>query len=234
MLCFPCSRIALKNDNALGPQSHGVGPCSGGWLMTSRKSALQSTRSTATCPALRRCPATAGVRWTRRDRQRWMNLCVERRTIIEVEQVFQGVRVCVARRQVVRSEEATLDQRQEGGVVRYLVRHVMRFRERGHHEQRDTDAQLIERGTGGGERFSGIEIGTELSLNRLALGAVQPLTRLRAYGWVGRIGALPRLYPVRGTYTALRSGRWCDVVIKATVLVIGDEDDRVAPVWTLA
>src|SRR5215468_12476347 len=45
----------VENDNALGPQSHGVGPCSGGWL-TSRKSALQSTRSTATCPALRRCP----------------------------------------------------------------------------------------------------------------------------------------------------------------------------------
>jgi hypothetical protein len=45
----------VENDNALGPQSHGVGPCSGGWL-TSRKSALQSTRSTATCPALRGCP----------------------------------------------------------------------------------------------------------------------------------------------------------------------------------
>src|SRR5262249_54810359 len=39
----------------LGPQSHGVGPYSEGWL-TSRKSALQSTRSTATCPALRGCP----------------------------------------------------------------------------------------------------------------------------------------------------------------------------------
>src|SRR4029453_8708270 len=45
----------VENDNALGPQSHGVGPCSGGGL-TSRKSALQSTRSTATCPALRGCP----------------------------------------------------------------------------------------------------------------------------------------------------------------------------------
>src|SRR5262252_379731 len=44
----------VENDNTLGPQSHGVGPCSGGWL-TSRKSALQSTRSTATCPALRGC-----------------------------------------------------------------------------------------------------------------------------------------------------------------------------------
>src|SRR5262245_53686037 len=45
----------LENDNAFGPQSHRVGPCSEGWL-TSRKSALQSTRSTATCPALRGCP----------------------------------------------------------------------------------------------------------------------------------------------------------------------------------
>src|SRR5688500_9419088 len=45
----------VENDNALGPQSHGVGPCSGGWL-TSRKSALQSTRSTPTCPALRGYP----------------------------------------------------------------------------------------------------------------------------------------------------------------------------------
>src|SRR5262245_25592157 len=48
----------VENDNALGPQSHGVGPYSEGWL-TSRKSALQSTRSTATCPALRGCPLVA-------------------------------------------------------------------------------------------------------------------------------------------------------------------------------
>src|ERR687887_2337359 len=32
----------VENDNALGPQSHGVGPCSEGWL-TLCKSALQST-----------------------------------------------------------------------------------------------------------------------------------------------------------------------------------------------
>src|SRR5215470_12352345 len=52
---LPVLTNRVENDNALDPQSHGVGPCSGGWL-TSRKSALQSTRSTATCPALRRCP----------------------------------------------------------------------------------------------------------------------------------------------------------------------------------
>src|SRR5687767_2083054 len=46
----------VENDNALGPQSHGVSPCSEGWLKSWRKSALQSTRSTATCPALRGCP----------------------------------------------------------------------------------------------------------------------------------------------------------------------------------
>jgi hypothetical protein len=44
----------LENDNAFGPQSHGVGPCSEGWLKSWLKSALQSTRSTADCPALRR------------------------------------------------------------------------------------------------------------------------------------------------------------------------------------
>src|SRR5215472_13968329 len=48
----------VENDNALGPQSHGVGPCSEGWL-TLKKSALQSTRSTAGCPALRGCPRMA-------------------------------------------------------------------------------------------------------------------------------------------------------------------------------
>src|SRR5262249_4214773 len=42
----------VENDNTLGPQSHGAGPCSGGWR-TSRTSALQSTGSPATCPALR-------------------------------------------------------------------------------------------------------------------------------------------------------------------------------------
>src|SRR5262245_44321690 len=46
----------LENDNAFGPPSHGVGPCSEGWLKSWLKSALQSTRSTADCPALRRYP----------------------------------------------------------------------------------------------------------------------------------------------------------------------------------
>src|SRR5215471_2001068 len=45
----------VENDNTLGPQSHGVGPYSEGWLKL-EKSALQSTRSTAGCPALRGCP----------------------------------------------------------------------------------------------------------------------------------------------------------------------------------
>src|SRR4029453_6180858 len=54
---LPVCTNRVENDNTLGPQSHGVGPYSGGWL-TSRKSALQSTRSTATCPALRGWPLT--------------------------------------------------------------------------------------------------------------------------------------------------------------------------------
>src|SRR5262252_7563901 len=48
----------VDNDNAFGPPSHGVGPCSEGWLTSRRKLALQSTRSTATCPALRGTPTT--------------------------------------------------------------------------------------------------------------------------------------------------------------------------------
>src|SRR6266699_2462814 len=55
---LPVLTNRIENNNALGPQSHGVGPSSGGWL-TSRKSALQSTRSTATCPALRGWPSRA-------------------------------------------------------------------------------------------------------------------------------------------------------------------------------
>jgi hypothetical protein len=47
----------VENDNTFGPQSHGVGPCSEGWLKL-EKSALQSTRSTAGCPALRGCPVS--------------------------------------------------------------------------------------------------------------------------------------------------------------------------------
>src|SRR5262249_29296296 len=39
-------------DNALAPQSHGVGPCSGGLLKSWMKSVPQSTRSTTGCPAL--------------------------------------------------------------------------------------------------------------------------------------------------------------------------------------
>src|SRR5215468_10736691 len=47
----------VENDNAFAPQSHSVGPCSAGWLKSWLKSALQSTRSTAGCPALRGCPS---------------------------------------------------------------------------------------------------------------------------------------------------------------------------------
>src|SRR6516162_5335672 len=46
----------VENNNAFAPQSHGVGPCSEGWLTSRRKLALQSMRSTATCPALRETP----------------------------------------------------------------------------------------------------------------------------------------------------------------------------------
>ena len=47
----------VDNDNAFAPQSHGVGPCSEGWLKSWLKSVLQSTRSTTSCPALGGCPA---------------------------------------------------------------------------------------------------------------------------------------------------------------------------------
>src|SRR5499427_6534236 len=56
----------VENDNTLGPQSHRVGPCSEGWLTSRRKSALQSTRSTAICPALRGCPSHPHWLGTRR------------------------------------------------------------------------------------------------------------------------------------------------------------------------
>src|SRR5215471_18410893 len=57
----------VENDNTLGPHSHGVGPCSEGRLTSRRKSALQSTRSTAICPALRGCPSppSGSARWSR-------------------------------------------------------------------------------------------------------------------------------------------------------------------------
>jgi hypothetical protein len=51
----------VENENTFGPQSHGVGPCSEGWLKSWRKSVLQSTRSTTGCPALGEYPAM-GIR----------------------------------------------------------------------------------------------------------------------------------------------------------------------------
>src|SRR5262249_50650684 len=46
----------VENDQALGPQSHGGGPCSEGWLKLCLKSALQSTRPTTQFPALETWP----------------------------------------------------------------------------------------------------------------------------------------------------------------------------------
>src|SRR5262249_48382608 len=51
----------VENDQALGPQSHGGGPCSEGWLKLCLKSALQSTRSTTHCPALETWPEVASI-----------------------------------------------------------------------------------------------------------------------------------------------------------------------------
>ena len=48
----------VENDNTLAPKSHGVGPCSEGWLKW-ENSTLQSTRSTTGCPALGGCPKLA-------------------------------------------------------------------------------------------------------------------------------------------------------------------------------
>src|SRR2546423_14040110 len=55
----------VENNNAFGPQSHGVGPCSEGWLKSWLKSVLQSTRSTTGCPALGGYPegASPNSRW---------------------------------------------------------------------------------------------------------------------------------------------------------------------------
>ena len=51
----------VENANALGPQSHRVGPCSEGWLKSWKKLALQNTRSTTGCPGLGGCPKVSAV-----------------------------------------------------------------------------------------------------------------------------------------------------------------------------
>src|SRR5215471_20237062 len=58
----------VENANALGPQSHRVGPCSEGWLKSWKKSALQSTRSTTGCPALGAYPL---FRWRKNRKERY-------------------------------------------------------------------------------------------------------------------------------------------------------------------
>src|SRR5215471_1022222 len=58
---LPVLTNRVENTTAFSPQSHGVGPCSEGWLKSWLKSALQSTRSTATCPALRRYPLSMAI-----------------------------------------------------------------------------------------------------------------------------------------------------------------------------
>jgi hypothetical protein len=122
--------------------------------------------------------------------------------VVEVEQIFQRVRMRVACCQVwrlflvilsvrIRTEEAALDQCQEGSVVGHPVRYIVWFREGRDGDQGDADTQLIEGGTVGWERSGGAAIGTELGLNNPALSAVQPTAWRLACRRVGRIGALP-------------------------------------------
>src|SRR4029450_1906531 len=65
----------VENANALGPQSHRVGPCSEGWLKSWKKSPLQNTRSTTGCPGLGGCPASRRQSPSREQRcLRWSDV----------------------------------------------------------------------------------------------------------------------------------------------------------------
>jgi transposase-like protein len=61
---LPLFTNRVENENTFGPQSHGVGPCSEGWLKSWQKSALQSKRSTTDCPALGGYPNTREGFWS--------------------------------------------------------------------------------------------------------------------------------------------------------------------------
>src|ERR1035437_1202127 len=156
--------------------------------------------------------------------------------MIEVEHVLQPSGVLIAQRQMrTVGEEALFDEGQHRGVIADHVRDVMRLREGRDHDERNPEAELIEigalrrvwRGFWSECRADGLDV---------ALAEVA----LRATAWqqarrrTGQVFAQTRIDAVGIEGSALRGGRRRYVIIESAVLVVGQEDDRVLPVGSVA
>src|ERR1035437_950405 len=162
---------------------------------------------------------------------------IKRRRMIEVEHVLQPIGVLIAQRQMrTFGEEALLDEGQHRGVIAHRVRDVVRLRKRRYHDERNAESELIEiralrRVWRGFWSEKCRADGGDVALAELAL---------RASAWqqarrrIGQVFAQARIDAVGIEGSTLRGGRRRYVIIKSTVLVVGQEDDRVLPVGSLA
>ena len=85
-----------------------------------------------------------------RRRRCLTNWCIQRRRMIEVEQILQRIgkliAACEVQSYVINRQKAALDQRQQRRMIADAVRDVAGFRERGNCNEWKTGTQLIEIG----------------------------------------------------------------------------------------
>src|SRR5882762_739315 len=197
-----------------------------------------SRRLRALSPTLRYRSARRGG-----DRRR-RYLGLRGRCPVEVEQVLERRGVSVAPGQVqaplavlvlllvlavAAAQEPLLDERQHRGVVRHLVRDVAGPRKRRYGNEGHPEPELIEVGAERRVRSGRGEAGADGRRLELAYDALLPAAGALARRRARCVGALARIDAVRIARSALsRPGRR-DVIVEATVLVVGEEEDRVLP-----
>src|SRR5689334_12247981 len=122
--------------------------------------------------------------------------------------------------------EPPLDKRKNRGVVANRMRHVSRSREWRDNYKGHPDAILIEAVDA---LFSGQSLRAKQLLVIRAVGALRTITENLGVGRVGEIRAFSRRNAVRRD-----RGRRGDVIVETTMLVVGPDNYRVAPVRSAA
>src|SRR5215472_13424445 len=139
------------------------------------------------------------------------------------------VAIAVLRLYAGRGHEDGFNQRQNRRVITGGVRNVVRLRERRDRHEGHAEAQLIEVSAGSREWTSGRKAWAKLRCRGFADGALRTTTGLLAGRGIGEISALTGVDAVWiGGMVPLRPRR-SYVIVRAAVLVIGNENDAVLP-----
>src|ERR1044071_1310675 len=119
-------------------------------------------------------------------------------------------------------------------MVAHSVRYVVRLGKRRDGDEWHPEPKLIEAGALVREGVCGGKAGAKSFFDIQADGAVCSATRLLAGRRIRKVGAQPRHDSIGRTLAALAGPRRTPMIVRASVLVIGKEDDGILPVRAIA